>query len=194
MKRYLAAALPANLCFLIPGLDGEHSYSLENLNCFITKSGKRWISLAGGAWTEKIYSVGTSGLISRWNSNRRHLVFRGTRCWHVQVEAVLGGGCLTSAGLMPGALFGGMVPGAPVPGEGRWVQEKGIDLNETSARWEAIAWHLLGGFGGSWAGLLLLVPSPLTFLQDCSWRKVCREQRAETADFILTAFSSSQEK
>lgn len=36
--------------------------------------------------------------------------------------------------MTPGRLSGGMVPGAPVPGEGRSLERKGIDLDETSSR------------------------------------------------------------
>lgn len=81
MKKYLEAAPPANMCFLIPGLDDKHSYSLENLKCIITKLRKSWISLAGGAGTANIYRGGISGLSSIWNFNRRPLVFHVMHCW-----------------------------------------------------------------------------------------------------------------
>jgi len=53
MKRYLEAAPPASLGFLIPGLDAKRSYSLENFKCITTKYRKIYISLAGGAGTAK---------------------------------------------------------------------------------------------------------------------------------------------
>lgn len=90
--------------------------------------------MAGGAGTAKIYSGGISGLSSKWNFNRRPLVFHGMHCWCAWVQAVLGGGCLSFAGVMLGILSGLMVPGHPVPGEGKSLGRKGIDLSETPSR------------------------------------------------------------
>lgn len=80
--KYLEAAPPANLYFVIPGLDAKHSCSLENLKCVITKFRKSWVSLDDGAGRAKIYSEGISGLSSKWNFNRRPLVFHGMDSWH----------------------------------------------------------------------------------------------------------------
>lgn len=52
----------------------------------------------------------------------------------MHARAVLGGGCLSFAGATPGALSGGMVPGAPCPGESRSWGRKGIGPNETFSR------------------------------------------------------------
>ena len=71
----------------------------------------------------------------------------GRHCWCAWVEAVVGGGCLSFAGVRPGALSGGMVLSAPVPGEGVPLERKGTDLNETSSRREAVTWLLPCSFG-----------------------------------------------